>query len=297
MTRVGNTFEYGDNTYVQRSQASAEVGAILATVASAAVMKALPSFSNPFLKQMVKEHDKNHLYKDAFYKSVQNSNLKEKGLEVIDTFFSNSDKVKINMGLESEIVNKDIKAGLNACYAPGNRKIFLNADKATISGFHELGHAMNHLNSKTGRFLQALRRPGYALAGIMGTVAMFSRRKPKEANRDFQDFLQDNCGKIAFIGMLPTVIEESMASYKGVKMAKEAGLKEPLIKNLKKFYGKALLSYAGYAVVTGLSVFAASKIMEIFTRPKKVTTSYDSNFDNSFPSKSNTRRDFRSSFW
>ena len=107
----------------------------------------------------------------------------------------------------------------------------------------------------------------------------------------------DNCGKIAFAAMLPTVIEESMASYKGVKMAKEAGLKEPLIKNLKKFYGKALLSYAGYAVVTGLSVFAASKIMEIFTRPKKVTTSYDSNFDNSFPSKSNTRRDFRSSFW
>ena len=53
-------------------------------------------------------------------------------------------------------------------------------------------------------------------------------------------------------------------------MAKKAGLGETAVKNLKKFYGKALLSYAGYALVTGLSVFAASKIMDKFTRPKKV---------------------------
>ena len=70
--------------------------------------------------------------------------------------------------------------------------------------------------------------------------------------------------------MLPTVAEEALASHKGIKLAKQAGLSEPLVKNLRKFYGKALLSYAGYAVLTGISVFAMSKITELFTRPKKV---------------------------
>ena len=61
-----------------------------------------------------------------------------------------------------------------------------------------------------------------------------------------------------------------MASYKGIKLAKENGLSEALVKNLKKFYGKALLSYGGYALVTGLAVFVASKITEIFTRPQRI---------------------------
>ena len=84
------------------------------------------------------------------------------------------------------------------------------------------------------------------------------------------DKIEDNCGKIAFAAMLPTVAEEALASRNGIKIAREAGLAEPLIKNLKKFYGKALLSYGGYALLTGASVFIASKITEIFTRPKKV---------------------------
>ena len=70
--------------------------------------------------------------------------------------------------------------------------------------------------------------------------------------------------------MLPTVAEEALASRNGIKLAKQSGLSDGLLKNLKKFYGKALLSYVGYAVLTGLSVFATSKITEKFTRPKKV---------------------------
>jgi hypothetical protein len=84
------------------------------------------------------------------------------------------------------------------------------------------------------------------------------------------------------MGMLPTVAEEALASYKGIKMAKQGGLSNKLVKNLKKFYGKALLSYAGYALVTGLSVFAASKITEILTRPKKIAIPKDELSDNSF---------------
>ena len=245
---------YSNYYYEPRSNESAELGWLLATTASGLIYKALPSFSNPFLKQMTKEHANNHIYKDVFIKSVDLSGLKEKGLKLIHD--SNP--------------ATDVGKGLNAYYSPKTKQIVLNAEKATISGFHELGHAMNNLKSKAGNFLQKLRGPGYAIAGLMGTVALFSRNKPKEAERDFKDIIQDNCGKIAFAAMLPTVAEEALASHKGIKLAKQAGLEEAAIKNLKKFYGKALLSYVGYAVVTGLSVFAASKIMERFTRPKKI---------------------------
>ncbi len=240
--------------YKPRSQESAELGWVLASVASGLVYKLLPSFSNPFLKQMGKEHANNHFYKDVFEKSVELSGLKEKGLKIIH---------------EANPAT-DIGKGFNACFVPATKEIHLNKNLASISGFHELGHAINNMKPGIGRLLQKLRKPGYTIAALMGTVALFSRSKPKDAERNPLEFVQDNCGKIAFAAMLPTVIEESMASYKGIQAAKKAGLTKPLVNNLKKFYGKALLSYAGYALVTGISVFAASKIMEKFTRPKKV---------------------------
>ena len=272
MTTINTNYNYPNNgyTYVPRSKEDAEKGFLLASIASAAVMGALPYFSKPFAKQMKAEHSNNNLYRDAFFKSIDISGLKDSGVTFQNMKFSIDDLKKIGTPMESEIVNKDMKAGMNACYVPSLKQVRLNADKATISGFHELGHAMNHLQSKTGKLLQMCRKPGYVIAGLMGTVALFSRKKPKESDSGFGDFVQNNCGKIAFAAMLPTVVEEALASYKGVKLAKQSGLDDKLIKNLKKFYGKAWLSYAGYAVATGLSVFAASKITERFTRPKKV---------------------------
>lgn len=252
MTQINDNVTY---TYVEpRGREYSDVGLLLAMTASGLVYKALPSFSNPFLKQMKTEHVNNHLYKDVFLKSIKNSGLKEKGLTLVNVCDAAS----------------DIGKGLNACYIPKTKQIKLNLEKATISGFHELGHAMNHMSGKLGKILQKLRGPGYTIASIMGVVALTSRTKPKGADRNIKDVLQDNCGKIAFAAMLPTVAEEALASYKGIKLAKGAGLSEALLKNLKKFYGKAILSYVGYALVTGISVFVASKIMEKFTRPKVV---------------------------
>ena len=237
-----------------QQQRNAEVGYWVATAATGLLYKALPSFSNPFLKQMTKEHVNNHLYKDAFIKSVDLSGLAKKGLRII-----NETNPKTDIG-----------KGLNACFIPATKEIKLNIEKASISGFHELGHAINNMKGGFGSILQKLRGPGMALAGIMGSVALLSRNKPKDEKRDFKDVIMDNCGKIAFVGMLPTVAEETLASVRGIQMAKKAGLGKEIIQNLKKFYGKALLSYGGYALVTGTSVFLASKIMESFTRPKKV---------------------------
>ena len=240
--------------YRKKSAESAELGWILATTASGLIYKLLPSFSNPFLKQITKEHSQNHLYKDVFQKAYESSGLKEKGLKIIH---------------ESNPMT-DVGRGLNAYFSPQSKQIVLNMEKASISGFHELGHAINNMKGGIGNLLQKFRKPGYTIAGLMASVALLSRKKAKDEKRDIVDFVQDNCGKIAFVAMLPTVVEESMASYKGIQAAKKAGLSKPLIQNLKKFYGKALLSYGGYALIAGLSVYATSKITEKFTRPEKV---------------------------
>lgn len=253
-----NTYYYDGNEYKKRSAAEAEIGFWVASFAAAGIRAMLPSFSKPFLKQMPKEHANNHLYKDVFEKTINLSGLKEKGLEYIDV-----SKYRVS-GMN------DIVAGYNACYVPDTKKIILNGEKATISGFHELGHAMNHLNGGFGKILQKLRKPGMWLAGVMGTIAFLGSNKPKGAKKDLKDKIVNNSGWIAFGAMMPVVAEEALASHKGMKIAKQAGLAKPLVNNLKKFYGKALLSYIGYALVTGLSVFAASKVMTLFTRPKQI---------------------------
>ena len=266
MSYIRSNQPYGQQyVYVPRDRKDAETGFVLASLTASAIMGTMPLYSKPFLKQVTKEHSRNHLYKDAFFKAIEKSGLKEKGLQFV------------NLNDQSNIVGdkmiKAIQKGVNACYVPDKKQVLLNADKATIMGFHELGHAINHLKSPVGRFLQKLRKPGYAIAGVMGTLALFSRPKPKEAKRNALDVVLDNSGKIAFAALLPTVVEEAMASYRGAKLAKDAGIAKDLIKNLNKLNGKAWLSYLGYAVATGLSVFAASKIMQHFTRPEKIDVS------------------------
>lgn len=259
-----NSFYYDGNQYIPKTEGDSTKGFILASIASSAIMGTLPICGKPFERQLSKEVSNNHLYKDAFLKSVETAGLDTKGVSIVPAQ---------NLG---DAVSADFRQGKNACYVPTTKQIIINTDKISIAGFHEAGHALNHQTGKIGKFLQKMRKPGYIIAGLMGTIALFSRPKPKDAPKSGGDFIRDNCGKIAFLGWLPTVIEEAMASYKGIKVARKSGIAEPLIKNMKKLYAKAFLTYAGRAAATGLAVGAAGMIMDKFTRPKKVE--YDDGF-------------------
>lgn len=251
-----NSFYYEGNNYIPRTQNDGLKGFIFASLASSAIMGTLPAFSRPFSSQLVKEHYRNDLYKDAFENSIKLSGL---------------DKLGVKIKKAQNIYNGSAEFhGQNAHFNLATKDIVINTDKISIAGFHEAGHALNDLKGGLGKFLSKMRWPGRTLAALMGTVALFSRPKPKEAPKDGFDWIKDNCGKIAFLAMLPTVFEEGMASYKGVKLARKTGLAEPLIKNMKKLYGKALLTYMGQAAATGLAVGAASIIMDYFSRPKKI---------------------------
>lgn len=260
-----DAYYYNGNQYIPRSASDGNSGFVLASLASSAIMGAiLPVCGKPFERQLAKEHTRNYLYKDAFLKSPEVSGLAQKGVRIIP------------MELSREI--NDYTLGKNAAYFPKERVIRINTDKISSAGFHELGHAFNDISGKFGKLLSKVRWPGRIAAGWMGYVALFSSPKPKEAPRSKFDWVKDNCGKIAFACMLPTVFEEGLASHQGIKIARKAGLAEPLIKNLKKLYGKALLTYIGHAAATGLAVGAANMIMQKFTRPKKVESDFYSLF-------------------
>ena len=248
---------YNGQEYHARAPMTQAEGFALATMVSSAILSPLAYVNKPFIKQLKKEQPNNHIYKDAFYNAVEISGLKNKGLRVVPA--------------QNMLGFNDFKLGTNACFIPKSKEILINTDKISIAGFHELGHALNALKSKFGvKYLAKMRAPGYLIAGLMEYFAIFSRTKPKGAPRSFTDVIEDNCGKIAFAAMLPIVAEEAIASYRGVKLAKQSGVPDVLMKNVKKLYAKALATYGGRAVLGGLAVYASRKIMDYFTRPKPI---------------------------
>ena len=248
---------YNGQEYQRRSVLSEQEGFLLASAASAAILSPLPYIGKSFEKQLNREIPNNHLFKDSFQKAYELSGLKEKGVKLIEA--------------QHENVPLIYKLGKNAAFDPTMNQVILNTDKISSAGFHELGHALNALKSKYGvKYLAKLRAPGYLIAGLMEYFAIFSRTKPKGAPRNFIDYIEDNCGKIAFLAMLPTVIEEGIASYRGINLAKKAGVSDALLKSMKKIYFKAHSTYSGKAVLGGLAVYASRKIMDYFTRPRPI---------------------------
>ena len=148
--RIDNVYSYGGNIYERRSRADAQTGFVLATAASALLYKLLPSFSNPFLKQMRNEHSNNYLYRDKFLNAVNLSGLKDKGLVIRHMDLSAAEGALS----PAQISNYDVKSGVNAFFSPFTKEIYLNLNKSTIAGFHELGHAMNNMSSFAGKLLQ-----------------------------------------------------------------------------------------------------------------------------------------------
>lgn len=260
-----STVYFNNREYQTQPLLSETEGFILATSVSGAILSPLAYIGKPFLNQLKKEEPQNQIYKDCFKKALDISGLKDKGVSIKEAQKSN--------------VAEMYRLGKNAAFDPKTREVIINTDKISVAGFHELGHALNALKSKYGvKFLAKMRGPGYAIAGLMEYFAIFSRKHPKGAKRSFTDVVEDNCGKIAFIAMLPVVAEEAIASIRGIKLAKAAGIPASKVKNLKKLYAKALATYGSKAVLGALAVFVSRKIMDYYTRPRPVETSQISFF-------------------
>jgi len=178
-------------------------------------------------------------------------------------------------GLGTEIMlSEPLKMALdgkNAFCAAATKDIVVNLEKMPMSTFHEMGHAVN--STKTlGKILQSSAGPLRALAiPLIVATALLKRKKadgekPQGAFDKTTTFVKENAGKLTFAAWVPTLLEEGMASIRGAKMAKAAGLSSDLLKNLNKGNAKAFSTYligaVATAAVVSLAVFVKDKIAE-----------------------------------
>lgn len=112
---------------------------------------------------------------------------------------------------------------------------------------HELGHAINSEKSKIFKTLQNLR-----IAGAFAPMAVAFLNKITGGDKDGKEsFIEKHAGIIGFSAFLPTIIEEGMASFRGIKAAKKI-LPKANLGALKKNYFFAWMTYFLAGIATGV---------------------------------------------
>ena len=251
------------------------------------------------------EHNR---YWDAAKQAYETSGLKEKGVELFDlnssnlaqitkdTFQKTGQRLKqsgktplklyegkrpkwmyILFGPSHEdklkAALKTISEGNNACFHPGSNNVFVNKDTMGFSAFHEMGHAVN-ANSKgalktlsTGRHFAAFAVPFLLAAALIKKRKPESSDEPRSTQRR-KNFLKDNIGLITFGCMLPTVVEEGLASINGAKLAKKV-LNPQELKKLNITNAKAWSTYLLGATLVSICAQLAVKVKDRLVAPKQ----------------------------
>lgn len=231
--------------------------------------------NNPLLKNNIKIKDINHLnmayirqliFDRCNVRKYENSKLYKS--KIWKYFFGNI----------KDRLSKSIYAaatGVNAFCLPMNQIyrdaiVVVNSKKMAFSTFHEMGHALNKIGKGADKFFANIRgnfRLGVPIALAAGLL--LNKPKDKESSEMSKEektrkWFKKNCGIIAGACMLPTVIEEGMASIKGTKIAKTV-LDKNMCKKLNKLQFKAWCTYVLSALLTGAFVQSA-----VFVRDKIV---------------------------
>ena len=140
-----------------------------------------------------------------------------------------------------------VARGDNAFYADGLKLAVAPKEKPSLM-LHELGHA---INSSKGKFMQFLQKSrGWATA--VPTVLLIANGLMGKEKDGKKNFIERHAGLIGFSAFLPTIIEEGMASLRGIKAAKVLGNKANL-NVLKRNYGLAWGTYVLAGVGLGLA--------------------------------------------
>ena len=157
-----------------------------------------------------------------------------------------------------------VERGINAFALFHNKKIVINMDKLGYCLPHEIGHQLNHHFSKFGKTLQKMRGLGKYASAVVIPLAMFSKKRDKneKSQNIFQKtvgFIRNNAGKLAALCFVPMAAEETMASVKGLKLAKTILSKNDYKKALRvsivggsSYY--ALILLAGLGTALGINV-------------------------------------------
>lgn len=188
-------------------------------------------------------------------KQVANEMLKSKNLqnevEVGYLDKSNVDEFISTCGKEWSNSLNNVAEGKNAFYADNLKLAVAPKDKPSLI-LHELGHAINAHSGAVMKFLQKSRGwAPYVPTALMFLAPMF---QPKQENK--HNFIKDHAGLIGFGAFVPTIIEEGMASLRGIKAAKilEGVNRGHLIRNYALAWGTYVLAGLGLGIAAKQSV-------------------------------------------
>ena len=272
---------------------------IVGSAAQSAVANSNKCIARPILKKMKEASQScdNKTLRAAINDAFINSNLFKNGVELLDVKLlknNNADELAANKKLHEAILNSlpkflrnttcgdiavkvvknMIEAGNNAAYLFKTKKIAVNIDKLGTSAFHEMGHAINHNQSKIWKVIQGMRLPAMAAGGIFGLTALLKRKKiegeqPVNTFDKVTTFVKDNVGKLVLASFVPIVSEELMATYRGNKMAKKL-LPSEMFAKVNKTNRLGAVTYISSALLTALAAYSASKVRDKIAEPKKI---------------------------
>ena len=238
------------------------------------------------------------LIESASKKILNNTGLDKKGVSILDPegLITPLDMIEDNIeeGKIKNIIKKFVsyfepissaQAGNNCFYCGQDfrnneilrNKILINMDKMPYFLFHEIGHAHNDHFSKILKSIQKNRGQIQALATIITLFSAFTKKaQPKEENNNeltkgqkAKNFIRNNSGKLAFIAMLPILLEEGIATLKGNKFAKEF-LSSDMAKKVRKANAKGFVSYLAFAFANGFGAYIAKKVKDDSTEKKQI---------------------------
>ena len=156
-----------------------------------------------------------------------------------------------------------LKFADNALFSTSTNSILVPDSKINTPFFHELGHSINYNLKKGGKFLSNLSRINYDLAILLGVSAiLLPSQKDKEKKNKPIEFLQNNAGKLAFLATTPLLLEEGLASIRGLKVAKPY-LDKIDYKKFKTSYLNAFMGYFTNACFVAGAAFAGLKIKNL----------------------------------
>lgn len=168
----------------------------------------------------------------------------------VSAYFINKDNIKkFPEYLRNALT--PVANGENAFYMD-SAKLAVAPEKKPSLILHELGHAINASKGKFLRFLQKSR----IYSAYVPTAVLLANNMLQDKGCH-SDFIEKHAGLIGFLAFLPTVIEEGLASYRGVNAAKKVLGKTANLKILKKNYFTAWLTYLIGAIGLGVASKAA----------------------------------------
>lgn len=180
------------------------------------------------------------------------------GIEYIKNSMESVNGVAGKYGIDKNSL-LPVAKGQNAFYHDGIKLAVAPASKPSLM-LHELGHACNAKNP----LLKGLQSSRIIAFCVPTALTFLNNLMPRKKN-DEPNFLERNAGKIGFLAFLPTIIEEGVASVRGIKAAKMAQETlgklnlGPLIRNYALAWSTYLLAGIGLGIATRIAFLENKK--------------------------------------